>query len=337
MDTNASNTCTIDGVGSGLRRAVGFMLGLALFAGVFVLGLVVGFGLLAAAQSMEQKLDANVYRKGNSNTVAILPIRGIIDGVQSDFVHRAVNEIIDDSAIKSVVLRIESPGGGVTASDQIWHEIERLKATSLPVIASYGNLAASGGYYVSCGADHIVAEETTITGSIGVIAQVLTLEQLMDKIGVEPVTLVASGSPDKDAANDIFRTWTQRDRTKIQVILDAAYDTFNRRVSAGRGHVIEDPVALDTLADGSIYTARQALDNGLIDEIGYLDDAVAIAERRADLSYGEATVIEFGIPRDFLGNPMLGWRPGQAVSLDAQALRRLVNDLRTPRAMYLMH
>ena len=123
-----------------------------------------------------------------------------------------------------------------------------------------------------------MAEETSITGSIGVIAQVLTFEGLMDKVGVKPVTLVATGSPEKNVANDMFRTWDDADKAKIRLMLDSAYATFNQRVKAGRGKVITDPTKIDALANGSIYTAKQAKDSGLIDGIGYLDNAIAQAE-----------------------------------------------------------
>ena len=114
----------------------------------------------------------------------------------------------------AVVLRVDSGGGGVTASDQIWHAIERFQERhpDVPVVASFGGVAASGGYYVAAGTDRIFIEPTGFTGSIGVIAQVPTLQDAMQKLGVDWVTVVADGSPNKDNANNLYRDWTDADR-----------------------------------------------------------------------------------------------------------------------------
>jgi protease-4 len=295
--------------------------------------------------SMGPEIDsavlAQIYRKGSSDRIAIVPIEGAIDEYTSHFVRAATKSILEDPSIQAVVLRVDSPGGGVAASDQIWNEIERLKQAGLPVIASYGGYAASGGYYVSCGADQIVAEPTCITGSIGVIAQVMTLDGLMDKVGIEPVTLVASGSPEKNVANDMFRQWDERDRQRVIAMLDAAYERFSSRVSAGRQSAITDPDKLALLANGSIFTAQQALDNGLIDSIGYLDDAIALAESSAKLASGAGEVVVLRLPAPLFGNGLFGSvraaRSGNADWLDAEHIRSFANELSAPRIMYMMH
>ena len=175
-----------------------------MFGLVFVVGLVLGMMLMFGGGQLDDVVLRRVHRDGGRESLAIIPVRGTIDDQQSNFVRACVDHVLRDRSVKGVVLRVDSPGGGVTASDQIWHQMGRLQEAGLPVVASFGSVAASGGYYVSCGADHIIAEETSVTGSIGVIAQVFTMEQLMEKVGVQPVTLVASGSPEKDVANDIF-------------------------------------------------------------------------------------------------------------------------------------
>ena len=248
----------------------------------------------------------------------------------------AVEYALHQSNIRAIVLRVDSPGGGVTSSDQIWYEIERLKKKGLPIIASYGGVAASGGYYVSCGADEIVAEPTCITGSIGVIAQIFTFEGLMDKVGIEPVTLVATGSPEKNTANDLFRSWNDKDRQKILTMLDAAYDTFNQRVQDGRKLAITDAATIDALADGSIFTAQAAVTNGLVDRIGYLDDAITRAETAAGLRVGSSTVVFLRQPPSFADVLMAHEQPRPASLLDADTIRSFVNDLGSPRVMYLM-
>ena len=327
----------------GFWRAIGIVASLFLFAIVFFIGFGFGIMVMVVGASVEEVMVRQTYRDGDSRTIAVIPIDGVIDSRQSDFVHSAVENILDDRSVQAVVLRVDSPGGGVTASDQIWYEVNRLKAKGLPVIASYGSVAASGGYYVSCAADHIMAEETTITGSIGVIAQVLTLEGLMDKVGVEPVTLVATGSPEKSVANDIFRDWDDRDKEKVRVMLDSAYATFRNRVEAGRKSVITDPATLNGIANGSIYTAQQAKDNGLIDGIGYMDDAIAVAEQRAGLKAGAAQVEILRWPPTLM-DALVGAQaqshgasyPIGGASLNADTIRALVNDLAMPRIMYLM-
>ncbi len=320
----------------GLSRALMFVLGLFVFAGVFVVGLTIGLTMMFAISNVPTAILEEVYHDGDRNTVAIIPVVGIIESGQAAFVRSAVDYALKQSDIRAVVLRVDSPGGGVTSSDQIWYEIERLKKAGLPIIASYGGVAASGGYYVSCGADEIIAEPTCITGSIGVIAQIFTFEGLMDKVGIEPVTLVATDSPEKSTANDLFRSWTDKDRQKVLTMLDAAYDTFNQRVKDGRKTAITDTAAIDALADGSIFTAQDAVDNGLIDGIGYLDDAIVRAEKSAGLRTGASTVVFLRQPPSFTEALMAIERTRPANLLDADAIRSFVNDLGSPRVMYLM-
>ncbi|MEE8154021.1 MAG: signal peptide peptidase SppA [Phycisphaerales bacterium] len=320
----------------GLSRALMFVLGLFLFAGVFVVGLTIGLTMMFAISNVPTAILEEVYRDGDRNNVAVIPIVGIIESGKAAYVRSAVDYALQQSNIRAIVLRVDSPGGGVTSSDQIWYEIERLKKAGLPIIASYGGVAASGGYYVSCGADEIVAEPTCITGSIGVIAQIFTFEGLMDKVGIEPVTLVATGSPEKNTANDLFRSWNDKDRQKILTMLDAAYDTFNQRVKDGRKTAITDAATIDALADGSIFTAQAAVANGLVDRIGYLDDAITRAETAAGLRVGSSTVVYLRQPPSFSDMLMAHEQPRPASLLDADTIRSFVNDLGSPRVMYLM-
>lgn len=321
----------------GLWAALGLVVGLFMFGFVFLIGIFFGaVGMLAGSSSDTIVLE-QTYRDGRQGKVVILPVEGVIDDRQARFVRSAVDHILDDRSVSGVVLRVNSPGGGVTASDEIWYEVERLKQRNLPVVASYGGIAASGGYYISCGTDYIVAQETCITGSIGVIAQVFTMKGLMDKVGIEPVTLVATGSPEKAVGNDMFRQWNEHDQQRILTMLDAAYDVFNRRVADGRRHVLSDESQLQAMTDGAIFTAEQALEGGLIDEIGYLDDAIAHLERVANLTVGRAEVVRLREPPSLFGN-LLGANAAASRPdpFDADAIRGLVNDLNAPRVMYLM-
>jgi protease-4 len=307
------------------------------FALGFGLALVVVLvaGLWVGTSSVDETVLWRTHRDGGSSVVAILPVRGVIDDRQAAFVRACVDRIEDRGNVDAVVLRVESPGGGVTASDEIAHEVERLRKTGLPVIASYGSVAASGGYYVSCGSDFIMAQETSITGSIGVIAQVMTFEGLMEKVGVEPVTLVARRSPEKSIANDAFRAWTDEDRAQITGLLDDAYDTFRTRVRDGRGRVLIDLDRLDDALRGGVYTAREALERGLVDGIGYLDDAIARAEQAAGVT--NATVLALRPRPTLFGElPFVQSRPrGLDLTGSAETIRSVVNDLSRVRLMYL--
>ncbi len=308
---------------------------------LFIIVAVIG-GIFAAMAKISDDPMVTVYRDGaSSQQVAILDLSDVIDSHTAEYIRGAVNYILDHSEYKVVVFRIDSPGGGVTASDQIWYDITRLQNAGIKIIASYGSVSASGGVYVSCGSDYIFAEPTTITGSIGVIASVLTFGELLEKVGIEPVTLVAEGSPSKDVANDVYRQWTQEDKDKIQKILDASYSTFFDRVYEGRKHVLgEDKEVLRPIADGSIYTADEALKLKLVDEIGYLDAAIDHAISMAGVvkgaqvvrieDWGRGVQLPFGI--------QLSTRQSQISneSLDPEAVRLWLHEVGRPTVMYLM-
>jgi protease-4 len=319
----------------GFSRAVGFVIGLLLFGTIFLIGVATGVGSMLASPTVESILLEQEYRDGRGGEIAIIPVRGIIDDAQAAFVQTAADKILKERSARAVVLRVDSPGGGVTPSDQIWRQIRRLKEARLPVVASFGALAASGGYYISCDADHIVAEETSITGSIGVIAQTFVVSDLLGKVGVEPQTLLASGSPNKDVGNP-FRQWTEADRARIVIHLDAAYEIFVDRVREGRAAHLNDSQRVRTVADGSIFTAGSALERGLVDSVGYLDDAIAEAERRARIAQGQARVVVLRQPPSLFGPGMLLRSPAPPAGLDGEALRRLLHDLGAVRVMYLM-
>ncbi len=320
----------------GVARAIGFAAGMLMLAIVFVVGMGIGAATVFAGSITESPVISEVYRDGNSDTIAVIPVEGVIDSFQAARVRMFVDEVLADDAVKAVVLRVDSPGGGIAASDRIWYEVRRLRDDGLPVVSSYGGVAASGGYYISCATDHILAEPTCITGSIGVIAQSFIFKDLLDKVGVEPVTLISTASPSKDMGNP-FRAWTEADRVKYVGMLDAAYDIFNQRVREGRSHTITDSARIDELADGSIYTASQALSSGLIDSIGYLDDAVTEAEKRAGVTPGESSVIILRQTMSIFDNLLISSPAGIRSRLrDAESIRSLVNELAAPRLMYLM-
>ena len=323
-------------VASGVARAIGFTAGMLVLAIVFAVGMGIGAATMFAGTMAQSPVISELYRDGNSDTIAVIPVEGVIDSYLAGRIRMFVNEVLADDDIKAVVLRVDSPGGGIAASDRIWYEVRRLRDNGLPVVSSYGGVAASGGYYVSCATDHILAEPTCITGSIGVIAQSFIFKDLLDKIGVEPVTLISTASPSKDMGNP-FRAWTEADRAKYIALLNAAYDIFNQRVHEGRSHAITDPARIDELADGSIYTAEQARNSGLIDGIGYLDDAITQAETLAGVTPGASSVIILRQATSILDDLFVSSPAGIRSRLrDVESIRSLVNELAAPRLMYLL-
>jgi protease-4 len=195
-----------------------------------------------------------------------------------------------DDRVKAVVLRIDSPGGGVTASDEVYQALLRFKQKrGLPIIASLGDVAASGGYYVACAADRIVAHPTTMTGSIGVIMMNFNLEGLLGKIGVRNETFKAGEH--KDLLSP-FRGATPEERRIVQSILDALHARFVTIVRESRTHI--DPSRLGELTDGRVFHASQALQAGLVDQIGDLDAAIEVAKAAAKVEKARVVAYQRG-------------------------------------------
>jgi protease-4 len=197
-----------------------------------------------------------------------------------------------DSAVKALVVRINSPGGTVTASDIMYHELELFRREKgVPVIAAMLDVAASGGYYIALAADSIVAHPTTVTGSIGVIMLSLNAEGLMQKIGVSTAAIKSGERKDMGSP---FRALTPEERAIFQSVIDDLHRQFVAKL-VERRHLPVDTAR--TVADGRIYTAEQALSLRLIDSIGYMKDAVAMARRAAGVD--EARVVVYRRPRQY--------------------------------------
>ncbi len=187
--------------------------------------------------------------------------------------------------IKAIVFRVDSPGGGVAASQEIYNAVRRVCDTGKPVVVSMGSVAASGGYYVSCGADSIVANPGTTTGSIGVIAEFVNLEGLFHKIGIEYETVKSGEFKDTGSPH---RGILPAERRYLQGWINDAYEQFVSVVMKERGLSRKQVIAL---ADGRVYTGKQAKELGLVDELGDLDDAIALAADMAKIK-GEPAVIQ---------------------------------------------
>jgi protease-4 len=197
-----------------------------------------------------------------------------------------------DADVRALVLRINSPGGTVTASDVMFRELELLKQDRrIPVVAVMMDVAASGAYYVALAADTIVAHPTSVTGSIGVVMVTFTAEGLLDKLGVSAATIKSGARKDMGSP---FRALTPEERAIFQSVIDELHEQFVAKLVERRRLA---PESARALADGRIYTADQALRHGLVDRIGYVADAVAAARRAAGVD--EARLIVYQRPREY--------------------------------------
>jgi len=229
---------------------------------------------------------------GFGDAVAVVRLDGTItsgpedyfstQGITPERVAGLLEQAANDPDVKAIVVRVNSPGGSVVASDDIYHALLEFEK---PVVVWMGEMAASGGYYIACGGDYVFAHPNTLTGSIGVISQFINVEELLDEIGVD-VVVITSG-PHKDIGS-LFREMTEEEQVLWEGIIDETYEGFVEIVAQARGLPLED---VRELADGSIYTGRQALELGLVDGVGTLDDAIAKAAELGGIE-GEPRVVE---------------------------------------------
>jgi len=244
-----------------------FALALALFTGVFF------FAYLSGG-------DAKVLALFSGDGVGVLQIEGAIDDPRT--VIAELRRLREMPWIKAIVVRVDSPGGAVAPTQEIFAEIQRSKKKK-PFIASMGSIAASGGYYIAAACDTIVANPGTLTGSIGVIMQLSNVEELMKKIGVKGYN-VKSGA-NKDIGSP-FQPLSAEGKEILQSLVDNVHGQFVAAVAQGRGL---DEARVRKLADGRIYSGAQAKDLGLVDQFGTLEDAIELAARRAGIA-GEPAV-----------------------------------------------
>jgi protease-4 len=257
-------------------------------------------------------------RWGERSRIGIVRVEGNImtggGSAGSDRVARRIRRLADDSSTKAIVVRIDSPGGDGNASDLIWRELVRArKEKGKPVVASMGDVAASGGYYVAVGADAIFAQPSTITGSIGVFVGHFDSSALLSKLGVGAVTLKRHESSD---LMGVLRPTTDAEKVKLQAWVDSFYETFLSRVAEGR-KLSRDGV--HALAQGRVWSGTRALDKGLIDELGGLQDAIRDARKRAAMPDGEDAEIDDDLAdvADLLESPLDGVSAAVERVLDA--------------------
>ncbi|MCD8351337.1 MAG: signal peptide peptidase SppA [Planctomycetaceae bacterium] len=287
------------------------------------------FSSLVQSSASEPNLRERVLRTGASGagTIAVVTVHGAIDGNGSPldgtgslgFVSQQLRAAARSSAVKAVILQIDSPGGGLTASDLLHHEVELLRQRGKPVIAWAGSTMASGGYYIAVAAESIMASPTTTIGSIGVIMQHFQVQEMLAKLGirVDPVTSGAHkdlGSP--------FREMTPEERRILENYIAVAHARFVGIVAEGRDL---PPERVREMADGSIFVPAVALERGLIDSIGYIEDAVAWVEDRI----GESNMRIIGYRRQL----SIGDLFNEAGAGAAGAAVRAAREETTPQTM----
>ena len=258
------------------------------------------------------------YSSGTGGTLAVVELKDEI--LSSENIVRQFKKYRENPSVKGIVFRIESPGGGVSASQEIYEEVKKTRDSGKPVVVSMGSVAASGGYYVSCGATKIVANPGTVTGSIGVISQFMNFNQLMGKVGVGTTT-VKSGKF-KDTGNP-YREMTEEEKKYFQETIDDVYQQFLNVVETERKIAHDDAIKL---ADGRIFTGKKAYEVGLVDTLGTYEDAIALAahlakisgtpkivkerkkERLSDILFGSLKEEIVGLKQDLLSQPMLQYK-----------------------------
>ena len=236
------------------------------------------------------------------------------DGIVGNKVIRDLRKLKDDKDVKAVVLRVNSPGGSAFASEQIWHAVKELKAEK-PVIVSMGDYAASGGYYISCVADTIVAEPTTLTGSIGIFGMVPNVKELADKVGITYDVVKTNKFAD---FGNLMRPFNNDEKALMQMMITEGYDTFLTRCAEGR-HMTKE--AIGKIAEGRVWTGETAKKLGLVDELGGIDKALDIAVKKANLN--GYTVVSYPEKKDFLST-LLDTKPTNYV--ESQLMKSKLGD-----------
>jgi len=315
------------------------ILAIMLLVGLSLLDFAVvslGSGVAIGGDSDVHLQETTVEASASPNKIAVIDVKGMISSFDGGegmnmvaAVKRKLKKAAKDDDVKAVILRVDSPGGEVLASDDIAEEVKRFQARhNKPVIASMGSLAASGGYYVSAPCRWIVAHPLTITASIGVIMQGINYRGLMDKVGVKPDTYKSGEHKDMLSGMRAPEEIPPEERAMIEALIGETYERFKEVVKDGREtarkmnkmHGFEEEsreLAEDwvELADGRVFSGRTAYEHGFVDELGGFDTAVKRARDLVGIS--EARVVRYRIPFD-LGNifRLLGKAPDRSIKVD---------------------
>ncbi|MEI6255946.1 MAG: signal peptide peptidase SppA [Planctomycetota bacterium] len=317
--------------------------------GMWIAWSITGLSLLAAlgsagAAAQYFQRDAKVVEKYHSLSrmapakVAIVDIAGAIMG-GNGFARAQLDQIAEDKSVKAIVLRVDSPGGTVSGSDELHYRLAALaKKRNLPVVVSMGGIAASGGYYVAMangGRDDVIfAEPATLTGSIGVIIPHFDVSKLLKKFDIQDDSITSGPlkemlSPTKERTPEL----AERERKVLQNLVDEMFSRFKQIVKQGRPKL--DDEQLTAATTGQIFTAQQAVDAGLVDRIGFLEDAVTRAIELSGLTEDTARVVRYSKPRGLLQDVLEGDFSARTQGLLGRTSLEAFAELTTPRAWYL--
>lgn len=258
------------------------------------------------------------FMAGSGDRIAIVPVEGVIDDEMAKTVNRHLKQYGDDSRIKAIILRVDSPGGGVSASQEIHREVIRLKEEKKKkIVVSMGSVAASGGYYIAAPADKIFANPGTVTGSIGVIAEWINYKDLADWAKVKPVVFKSGEFKDTGSPT---RELTERERQYFQAMIDEMYGQFTeavlngRKGKGGQGNEL-DADKVKALADGRVFTGQASVANGLVDAIGNYEDALRATAEMIGMK-GEPKTVTPPKPKEGFSilDLLLGAASGKAIS-----------------------
>ena len=314
-------------------RVIGVVvLVISLLLNVILFGTVAVLGTHAGENVRETTLVAG----DNDQKIAVVPIvNEMILQKQADQLTHLLDAAEKDMDVKAVVLQIDTPGGGVTAADEMHQRIMdfKVKRPTVPVIVTMGSVAASGGYYAAAPADFIFAQPTTITGSIGVLMPQYNASRFAQKYGIEDTSLHATGTPYKTAGSWLKPPTTQESDYFVH-LLDSDFAQFKQVVVSGRGSRLKMPI--EQIANGKAYTAQDALAMGLVDQIGYPADAYAYAARAAKLSH--MMVVRYEEPSslaELLTSRWGGVAPSASLRINGVDVSANLEALLTPKMLYL--
>lgn len=288
---------------------IGIIIG---FIAIFILFIFLVFSWILSSDENDEIVS------GTGGKIGVIELKGTI--LSSEEIVRQFIKYRENKSIRAIVFRVESPGGGVAASQEIYEEVKKTRNSNKPVVVSMGSVAASGGYYVSCGANKIVANPGTLTGSIGVIIQFLHFEKLMKMIGVDETTMKSGRFKD---AGSPFRKLTEEEKKYFGLLIDDVHNQFVDVVAKERNLNRKQVLKY---ADGGVFTGRQAYKYGLVDTLGTFEDAINIAaeisgiegkpsivkERKKksifDILMGDAKSRVAGLIKELFEEPILQYR-----------------------------
>ena len=252
-----------------------------------VMVMVVSAAVGGGGDGPASHVQSEVISKGGGDKIAIVPVTGTVDDAMYERLRNYCEFVREDPSIKAVILEVDTPGGTVTASDEIYHLLLGLKGTNRKLVVSMRGLTASGGYYLSMAADKLYAEPTTLTGSIGVIWPSFEVTELMKKWGVQSEVVKSDAAAEFKDAGSPFKKFTEEDRAYIKGLVNSAHAKFAGIVEIGRKGKLTVPIK--DVAIGKIWTSDDALKLGLVDEIAYMDEVCEKTAKEAGI--GSPTIV----------------------------------------------